>query len=253
MHNQNHSHTSEKPFLSTIQELRRRARQHIEKGAVTESYQGDTEAFVKVLNEALATELVCVLRYKRHYFMAEGIHAEPVAQEFLQHATEEQAHADQIARRITQLGGEPDLNPDSLSLRSHSEYQEGDSLVDMVKEDLIAERIAVESYGEMVRFFGDKDPTTGHLNDTIISNNGDSEKVLVTVVAAIYAFTDKHQDIWVYATGSTKSRTRLYRMGITKYLSQAKKDFEVYGEVGEDWELFKNNKEYDGFLIRRKK
>ena len=101
--------------------------------------------------------------------------------------------------------------------------------------------------------FGDKDSTTGHLNDTIISNNGDSEKVLVTVVAAVYAFTDKHQDIWVYATGSTKSRTRLYRMGITKYLSQAKKDFEVYGEVGEDWELFKNNKEYDGFLIRRKK
>src|SRR5471032_2887161 len=134
------------PQLTDIATLRKRARQHIEKGAVTSGYAADREAVIKMLNEALATELVCVLRYKRHYFMAAGIHAAPVAAEFLQHATEEMSHADLIAKRIIELRGEPNFSPDGLAARSHAEYVEGDSLNSMIKEDLIAERIAIESY-----------------------------------------------------------------------------------------------------------
>ena len=137
-----------KPFLSDIQELRRRARQHIEQGAVTENYKADLETSLRVLNEALATEIVCVLRYKRHHYMARGIHAQAVAEEFLEHAKEEQEHADKIAERIIQLNGEPNLNPEGLLMRSHSEYVEGNTLMDMIKEDLVAERIAIESYSE---------------------------------------------------------------------------------------------------------
>src|SRR6195256_755412 len=137
-------------FVTDIQELRRRARQHIENGAVTDSYTADRPTVIKVLNEALATEIVCVLRYKRHYFMATGIYAEGVAAEFLQHANEEQGHADLIAQRIVQLGGAPNLNPDGLTSRSHAEYVEGDNLIDMIKEDLVAERIAIDSYREMI-------------------------------------------------------------------------------------------------------
>ncbi len=133
---------ADKPFLTDIKTLRERARKHIENGAVTEGYKADRETVVKLLNEALATEIVCVLRYKRHYFMASGIHAEGVAAEFLQHANEEQGHADQIAARIVQLGGAPNLNPEGLLSRSHAEYVEGDTLIDMIKEDLVAERIA---------------------------------------------------------------------------------------------------------------
>src|SRR5947207_8841826 len=150
---------SEKPFLTDVQELRRRARQHIESGAVTDAYRGDRETVIKLLNEALATEIVCVLRYKRHYFMAQGIHADPIAQEFLQHANEEQGHADQIAARIVQLGGSPNFNPDGLTTRSHSEYVEGETLVDMIKEDLVAERVAIDSYTEMIRYVCDNDIT----------------------------------------------------------------------------------------------
>lgn len=157
------------PFLTDIQELRRRARQHIEDGAITEGYQADREKVVAVLNEALATEIVCVLRYKRHYYMANGIHANAVAAEFLEHANDEQAHADQIAERITQIGGEPDFNPDGLAMRSHSEYVEGNSLVDMIREDLVAERIAIESYGEIVRFLGDRDITSRRLMEQILA------------------------------------------------------------------------------------
>lgn len=159
----------DKAFLSDIQEIRRRAREHIDKGAVTPGYQADREIILKLLNEALATEIVCVLRYKRHYFMAQGIHAEPVAQEFLEHASDEQAHADRIAARITQLDGEPNLNPEGLTARSHSEYKEGHSLVDMIKEDLIAERVAIESYGEIVRYIGEKDPTTRRMIEEILA------------------------------------------------------------------------------------
>jgi bacterioferritin len=156
-------------FATDIQALRQRARQHIENGAVTEGYKVDRETALRVLNEALATELVCVLRYKRHYFSASGLASEGVKNEFLEHAQEEQEHADRIAERITQLGGEPDLNPAVLTQRSHSQYVEGKNLVDMIKEDLIAERIAIESYTEMIRFFGDGDPTSRRLLEEILA------------------------------------------------------------------------------------
>jgi bacterioferritin len=160
---------TEKPFLTDVQELRRRARQHIEEGAVTDAYRADRETVIKLLNEALATEIVCVLRYKRHYFMAQGIHADPIAQEFLQHANEEQGHADQIAGRIVQLGGAPNLNPDGLLMRSHSEYVEGQNLVDMIREDLIAERVAIDSYTEMIRYIGEDDYTTRRMLEGILA------------------------------------------------------------------------------------
>ena len=157
------------PFLSDVKELRRRARQHMEKGPITESYKGDVAQVVDILNQALATEIVCVLRYKRHFYMARGINKDSVAQEFLQHANEEQGHADMIAERITQLGGAPDFSPKGLETRSHSEYIEGDSLVEMIRENLVAERIAIESYTEIIRYFGDKDPTSRRLMEQILA------------------------------------------------------------------------------------
>jgi bacterioferritin len=159
----------DKPFLTDIKTLRERARQHIEKGAVTEGYKADRDTVVKLLNEALATEIVCVLRYKRHYFMASGINAESVAAEFLQHANEEQGHADEIAHRIVQLGGEPNFNPDGLTMRSHAEYVEGATLTDMIKEDLVAERIAIDSYREMINYVGNDDPTTRRMLEGILA------------------------------------------------------------------------------------
>jgi len=156
-------------FLTDIQTLRKRAREHIEKGAVTQGYTANLDTVIRILNEALATEIVCVLRYKRHYYMATGIHAQAVAAEFLEHAGEEQAHADQIAERITQLGGAPNFNPDGLTSRSHAEYVEGESLVDMIKEDLIAERIAIDSYREMAQYFGDRDSTTRGMIERILA------------------------------------------------------------------------------------
>jgi bacterioferritin len=155
------------PFLTDVQTLRKRARQHIEDGAVTAGYGGNTETAIKVLNEALATEIVCVLRYKRHHFMARGIHAGPVAEEFLEHAGEEQEHADLISERIVQLGGAPNLSPDGLLSRSHSEYVEGSDLVDMIKEDLVAERIAIDSYREIAAFFAPFDATTRRMIEEI--------------------------------------------------------------------------------------
>src|SRR5262245_35202051 len=156
-------------FLSDIQTLRKRAREHIAQGAVTPGYHADRDTVVKLLNEALATEIICVLRYKRHYFMAKGIHAESVAAEFQEHAADEQQHADQIAERITQLGGEPDFSPAGLATRSHAEYVAGDSLTDMIKEDLVAERIAIDSYREMVEYFGSKDITSRRLMEEILA------------------------------------------------------------------------------------
>jgi len=156
-------------FLSDVKTLRERARKHIEEGAVTDSYEANRETVLKLLNEALATELVCVLRYKRHYYMAQGIHSEPVKKEFGQHALEEQGHADQIAERIVQLGGEPNFSPEGLATRSHAEYVEGDSLTDMIKEDLIAERIAIDSYREMIMFIGDRDTTTKRMLEEILA------------------------------------------------------------------------------------
>ena len=172
-------------FLSDIKTLRERARKHIENGAVTEGYRGDRETILRLLNESLATEIVCVLRYKRHYFMAKGIHAEAVASEFLQHANEEQGHADQIAARIVQLQGEPNFNPEGLTSRSHAEYKEGGSLVDMIKEDLVAERIAIESYGEIVRFIGDKDPTTRRMLEGILAMEEEHADDLANLLATL--------------------------------------------------------------------
>jgi bacterioferritin len=172
-------------FLSDIQELRRRARRHIQKGAVTEGYKADRQTVVRLLNEALATEIVCVLRYKRHYFMASGIHAQAVAAEFLQHATEEQAHADSIAQRITQLDGEPNFSPEGLLSRSHSEYVEGKGLLSMIREDLVAERVAIDSYGEMIRYLGNDDPTTRRMLEGILAMEEEHAEDLKTLLETL--------------------------------------------------------------------
>ena len=163
------SNAPKDPFLTDVRELRKRARRHIENGAVVENYRGDRENVIKLLNVALATEIVCVLRYKRHYFMASGLEASSVAAEFLVHANEEQLHADEIATRITQLNGAPDLNPEGMLSRSHSEYVEGESLKDMIREDLVAERVAIESYSEIIRYIGDTDPTTRRMLEGILA------------------------------------------------------------------------------------
>jgi bacterioferritin len=170
------------PFLTDIKTLRERARQHIENGAVTEGYKADRETVVKLLNEALATEIVCVLRYKRHYFMATGIHAEGVAAEFLEHANDEQGHADQLAQRIVQLQGEPNFNPEGLLMRSHAEYVEGTTLTDMIKEDLVAERIAIDSYREMIQYFGNEDPTSRRLLEGILAVEEEHADDLVSLL-----------------------------------------------------------------------
>jgi bacterioferritin len=183
---------ADKPFLTDIKTLRERARQHIEQGAVTPGYKGDRDTVVKLLNEALATEIVCVLRYKRHYFMASGIHAQAVAQEFLEHANEEQGHADQIAERIVQLGGAPNLSPEGLLTRSHAEYVEGDSLIDMIKEDLVAERIAIDSYREMAHYLGQDDSTSRRLMEEILAVEEEHADDLVTLLEELGPEPNKH-------------------------------------------------------------
>lgn len=172
-------------FVTDVETIRRRARQHIEEGAVTQNYKADREMVVKLLNDALATEIVCVLRYKYHWFMAKGINSEPVAKEFMEHAAEEQDHADRIAVRITQLGGSPNLNPESLMSRSHSQYVEGKNLVDMIKEDLVAERIAIDTYGEIIRYIADKDPTTRRLMEDILAKEEEHADELSNLLAAM--------------------------------------------------------------------
>jgi bacterioferritin len=172
-------------FLSDIKTLRERARQHIEQGAITPGYTADRDTVIKLLNEALATEIVCTLRYKRHYYMASGIHAEGVAAEFLEHATEEQAHADQIAERIVQLGGAPDFAPDTLTTRSHAEYVEGATLKDMIKEDLVAERIAIDSYREIITYLGERDPTSRRLMEEILAKEEEHADDLSTLLAGM--------------------------------------------------------------------
>jgi bacterioferritin len=172
-------------FLTDIREIRRRARQHIENGAVTDGYKGDRKVVLRVLNEALATEIVCVLRYKRHHYMAKGIHSQAVAEEFLEHAAEEQEHADLIAERITQLDGEPNFNPEGLLTRSHSEYVEGESLIDMIREDLVAERIAVESYSEIIRYLSDNDPTSRRLMESILAKEEEHAEEMKTLLDTI--------------------------------------------------------------------
>lgn len=158
-----------KPFLSDIQTIRSRAREHMERGAVTASYSLDRDTVLKLLNEALATEIICVLRYKAHYYLASGINAKSVAAEFLEHANEEQAHADQIAERITQLDGTPNFEPTGLSSRSHSEFIVPDTLAAMIEENLVAERIAIDSYREIIAYIGDADTTTKRMLEEILA------------------------------------------------------------------------------------
>ncbi|MGI4815562.1 MAG: ferritin-like domain-containing protein [Janthinobacterium lividum] len=156
-------------FVLDIKAIRERAREHMSDGAVTGTYSANRETVIKLCNEALATEIVCVLRYKRHYFMAKGINAEPVAAEFAEHAAEEQEHADLLAERIVQLGGAPNFSPDGLATRSHSEYVEGESLQDMIKENLVAERVAIDSYREIIQYLAENDPTTRRIFEQILA------------------------------------------------------------------------------------
>ena len=161
--------SSTRDFLSDIDTLRARARRKINDGAVTGDYGIDPALAARVLNAALATELVCVLRYRHHHFVARGLNSEPIAQEFLIHSNEELGHADKIAQRIVQLGGTPELDPSGLSTRSHAEYLTPPGLTDMIRENLVAERIAIESYREMIAFFGDRDPTTRAMLEAILA------------------------------------------------------------------------------------
>ncbi len=160
---------SDKPFLSDIKTIRARARKHMEQGAVTEGYRGDREKIIELLNQALATEIVCILRYKNHYYLAAGINSEPVAAEFLEHANDEEEHADQISTRIVQLGGKPNWSPEGLQMRSHAEYVSGESLVQMIKENLVAERIAIDTYKEMIAYIGKDDPTSRRVLEDILA------------------------------------------------------------------------------------
>ena len=171
-----------RPPLTDIKTLRERARQHIDQGAVTSGYAADRENVLRMLNEALATELVCVLRYKRHYFMAQGIHAAPVAAEFLEHANEEMSHADLIAKRIVELRGEPNFSPEGLAARSHADYVAGDSLKSMITENLVAERIAIESYREMIAYLGDEDPTTERMLKEILASEEEHADDLASLI-----------------------------------------------------------------------
>lgn len=171
-------------MIADLEEIRRRAREHVEQGAVTQQYQADRDTVLKLLNEALATELVCTLRYQRHYYMASGIHARAVADEFQEHANEERQHADWIAERIVQLGGAPNFNPDGLLARAHSDYVEGTSLADMIKEDLVAERIAIASYSELIRYLGNDDPTTRRMFEKILAKEEEHAEDLASIIGS---------------------------------------------------------------------
>jgi bacterioferritin len=170
-------------FTMDIKAIRDRARQHIEEGAKTPGYKAKVDTVLKLLNEALATELICVLRYKRHYFMATGINAESVKTEFLQHAQEEQEHADEIAERIVQLGGQPNFSPEGILSRSHSEYVEGKTLEDMIKEDLVAERVAIDSYRGMIDYIGNDDPTTRRMLEEIQAKEEEHAEDMASLLA----------------------------------------------------------------------
>jgi len=192
------------PFVSDIEEIRRRARQHIENGAVTDAYQADRETVIRVLNEALATEIVCVLRYKRHHYMAAGIHAQAVAEEFWEHASEEQQHADMIAERIVQLGGAPNFSPEGLAMRSHSQYVEGTTLVDMIREDLVAERIAIDSYSEIIRYLGTNDPTSRRVLEEILAKEEEHADDMKTLIETLAGIEDSNRSV----TAKTDPRLR---------------------------------------------
>jgi len=172
-------------FVSNLQEIRARARQQISDGAVTRDYKLKREQAVGIMNQALATEIVCVLRYKFHYFMATGIHSQAIKNEFLEHANEEQEHADRIAERIKQLGGKPEMNPASVTKMSHSEYKEGDSLADMIREDLVAERIAIATYREIVGYFGKRDSTSRRMFEEILAKEEEHADELTDLLFAV--------------------------------------------------------------------
>ena len=174
-----------KPFLTDIEAIRRRAREHIDKGAITAGYSADRATVIRLLNEALATEIVCVLRYKYHYFMASGINSQAVKVEFLEHAQQEQEHADRIAERITQLDGKPDFNPEGLLSRAHADYAEGVDLVDMIREDLIAERIAIDTYRAIVEYIGSDDPTTRRLMEEILAQEEEHAEDMAPLLAQL--------------------------------------------------------------------
>ena len=173
----------EQPFLRDIEELRRRAREDMARGAVTPAYALDLDQAISVLNSVLASEIVCVLRYKRHYYMAQGLNAEPIAQEFLLHANDEQLHADMVALRITQLGGGPNFDPDGLLTRSVAQYKEGTSLIDMIREDLVAERVVIMWYSELIRWFGDSDTTTRRLMEELLAKEEEHANDLADLLA----------------------------------------------------------------------
>lgn len=174
---------TEQAFMTDVKVLRDRARQHIERGAVTEGYQANRENVINILNEALATELVCILRYKSHYFRAEGVKANVAAEEFLEHANQEQDHADWLAERIVQLGGNPNFSPDGLLTRSHAEFVEGDDLREMIQEDLVAERIAIDSYREIAVYLGEKDPTSRRLIERILEQEEEHADDMANLLA----------------------------------------------------------------------
>jgi bacterioferritin len=179
------SKSKQASFVSDIEAIRKRARKHIEAGAVTGGYKGDRKTVIRLLNEALATEIVCVLRYKRHHYTAKGIHSLAVAQEFLEHANEEQGHADRIAERIAQLDGEPDFDPAGMLTRSHSQYVAGDDLIEMIEEDLVAERIAIESYSGIIRYLADNDPTSRRMMEEILANEEEHAEEMKTLLEAL--------------------------------------------------------------------
>jgi bacterioferritin len=172
-------------FVSDLKKIREQARRHMEAGAVTDGYKADREQVIAVLNDVLATEIICVLRYKRHFFMARGINADSIKAEFLQHANDEQQHADWVAERITQLNGEPNFNPEGMASRSHSQYQEGSSLIEMIREDLVAERIAVQSYSEIARWLGEDDPTTRRLIVEILKSEEEHAEELANMLTKV--------------------------------------------------------------------
>jgi bacterioferritin len=170
-------------FTVDIQAIRDRARQHIEEGAMTPGYKAKSDVVLRLLNDALATELVCVLRYKRHYYMAKGIHSDSVKTEFLEHAEDEQGHADLLAERIVQLGGEPNFSPEGLLDRSHSEYAEGTTLEGMIREDLVAERIAIDSYRQMIEYIAGDDPTTRRILEKVTAKEEEHAEDLASLLS----------------------------------------------------------------------
>ncbi|HWU87223.1 MAG TPA: ferritin-like domain-containing protein [Kofleriaceae bacterium] len=172
-------------FKADIEEIRRRARERMDEGAVTVSYSADRQRVIEVLNEVLATETVCTLRYRAHYFMAKGVHAPGIEEEFLEHANDEQGHADRVAKRITELGGTPDLDPVGLATRSHAQYGAAETLNDMIKEDLIAERIAIATYSEIVRWLGSDDPTTRRMMEELLATEEEHADDMAKLLARV--------------------------------------------------------------------